>query len=68
MTTKVETRKLGLAAYIKMKGGELVKYANNKFTFEVEDGGTESEWEVRYLNSCCHKHDTELMNLRKLIR
>lgn len=63
---KLEIRKLGLAAYIKMKGGKLIEYKNSRFVFESDR--TESDWEVEYLNSCCHRHDTELINLRKLIR
>jgi len=63
---RIETRKLGLAAFIKMNNGKLIEVASGKFAFDSEK--TESEWEVEYLNSCCHRHDTELINLRKLIR
>ena len=63
---RLEIRKLGLAAFIKMNNEELVQVNNGKFVFESEC--SEVEWEVRYLNSCCHRHDTELINLRKLIR
>jgi len=63
---RIETRKLGLAAFIKMNNGNLIEVASGKFAFESEKA--ESQWEVEYLNSCCHRHDTELINLRKLIR
>lgn len=66
----VETRKLGLAAFIKMHGGELKSVQNetNTFAFEDESGKDATAWELEYMNSCCHRHDTELVNLRKLLR
>ena len=66
----VETRKLGLAAYIKMQGGTLkdVEQETNTFQFEQESDKTVHDWEFEYVNSCCHRHDTELVNLRKLLR
>lgn len=66
----VETRKLGLAAYIKMQGGELkdVEGSTNTFVFETQDEKSAQDWELEYMNSCCHRHDTELVNLRKLLR
>jgi len=63
---RVETRKLGLAAFIKMHNEKLLEVNSGKFIFESEK--SESEWEVEYLNSCCHRHDTELIHLRKLLR
>lgn len=63
---QIETRKLGLAAYIKMQGGALIECAGRVYKFE-SDRAVE-DWEVEYLNSCCHRHDTELINLRKLLR
>jgi hypothetical protein len=66
----VETRKLGLAAFIKMHGGSLESVTNetNTFAFEDESGKDAQAWELEYMNSCCHRHDTELVNLRKLLR
>ena len=63
---RVETRKLGLAAYIKMNGGQLVKFEQGKFHIDTDKD--EQQWEVEYMNSCCHRHDTELVNLRKLMK
>lgn len=66
----VETRKLGLAAFIKMNGGELqgVLQETNTFQFRDGSGKTVQQWEFEYVNSCCHRHDTELVNLRKLLK
>lgn len=60
----LKIRKLGLAAYIKMHGAVLKDVKGNVFMFESEK--SETEWEVEYLNSCCHRHDTELIHLRDL--
>jgi hypothetical protein len=70
MSGVVETRKLGLAAYIKMQGGELQGVEQDTNTFQFRDGSekTVQQWEFEYVNSCCHRHDTELVNLRKLLR
>lgn len=70
MSGVVETRKLGLAAYIKMSGGQLlgVKPESNTFRFETGEDKNIEQWEMQYVNSCCHRHDTELVNLRKLMR
>jgi hypothetical protein len=71
VSSVVETRKLGLAAYIKMCGGELlgIKPESNTFRFDTgEDDRSVDQWEMDYVNSCCHRHDTELVNLRKLMR
>lgn len=66
----VETRKLGLAAYIKMQGASLESVQSDSNTFAFEDGSGKDvkAWELEYMNSCCHRHDTELVNLRKLLR
>ena len=66
----VETRKLGLESYINMQVGSLkgVEQETNTFSFEVEGEKELQEWEFDYVNSCCHRHDTELVNLRKLLR
>lgn len=61
----VQTRKLGLAAYIKMQGGTLIKA--DKGNFEFESDTPLQSWEIEYSNSCCHRHDSELINLRNLL-
>ena len=66
---EIVTRKLGLAAFIKMHGGRLNKHESGTgFVFEVPSEKTLEDWEFDYLNSCCHRHDTELVNLRRLLR
>lgn len=62
----VKTRKLGLAAFIKMKGGMLKGCNHGTFVFESER--SIEDWQIEYTNSCCCAHDTELMQLRTLLR
>ena len=64
----VETRNLGLAAYMKMQGAVLTKFisANRVFVFDSDE--TETDWNIKYLNSESYKHDSELINLRKLFQ
>jgi len=65
---KLEIGNLGLAAYMKMMGCKLNKVNGKVFVFELsENGMSEEEWRIQYFNSCCFRHDTELMMLRKLI-
>lgn len=68
MTQRVETRNLGLAAYIKMHGEKLIDFVGPNRVFVFESAKPLSEWNVEYLNSESHKHDSELMNLRKLFQ
>ena len=70
MSGEISTRKLGLAAYIKMEGGQLQGYEAGHFVFVLadDDNRTINDWEMEYLNSCCHRHDTELVHLRKLMK
>ena len=65
--TTMETRDLGLAAYMKMHGVKLVSTANRTYSFEGDGGKTVDDWAVEYSNSCCHRHDTELVGLRKMM-
>jgi len=65
---KLEIDNLGLAAYMKMKGCKLLEVEGKIFKFEsVEEKLSEDEWRIKYFNSCCFRHDTELMMLRKFI-
>lgn len=63
---RVETRDLGLAAFLKMKGVELVDYFKPNRVFIFETDRDETAWRIEYLASESHKHDTEVMNLRRL--
>ena len=62
----IETNDLGLAAYIKMNGQKLMSINGKVFVFESER--ELDDWYVEYSNSCCHRHDTELLNLRKMMK
>ena len=63
----LRTKQLALAAYLKKEGAVFRGYVDGEF--EVDSTGDKSidDWHVEYLNSCCHKHDTELVTLRALI-
>lgn len=60
----INTHRLGLAAFMKMKGCTLLRFENRRFFFETDRDLT--EWEIDYSNSCCYRHDLELCELRKL--
>lgn len=60
----IETKKLGLAAYIKTNGCKLVGMNGKAFVFESEK--ELRVWEIEYNNSCCQKHDQAVCELRKL--
>jgi len=61
----IKTRNLGLAAFIKMNNEELLKSDGRWFSFESKL--TETEWYIKYLNSCCYNHDRILCDLRTII-
>jgi hypothetical protein len=63
----ITTRDLGLAAFVKMSGCKLVevKKQEKEFVFETEEDI--KSWELKYMNSCCRIHDSELVALRKLL-
>ena len=69
ITVKMETRDLALAAYMKMHGVPLASVSSRTFEFESKEGDekTIDDWAVEYSNSCCHRHDTELVGLRKMM-
>ena len=66
MSTMVFTRKLGLAAYMKMSDAKLISCNAGVWGFETEKDLL--SWQIEYSNSCCCKHDTELMRLRALLK
>jgi hypothetical protein len=61
----VTTRKLGLAAYMKMKGAQLLGIEGRYYQFDTDR--VESSWETEYLNTESYRHDCELMGLRKMM-
>lgn len=63
----LSTRRLGLAAYIKMHGTIFRGYENGAFLFEAPDDRTIEDWHIEYMNSCCQTHDSELVTLRDLM-
>jgi hypothetical protein len=71
MTSAIETRDLGLAAYIKMRGHKLLSFENRMFRLEAmdDDGNerTKGELEIEYANSCCRVHDSLVMGLRQFM-
>ena len=63
---EISTAKLGLAAYIQIKGGTFLGYRDRKFWYDSER--SEDDWQTEYINSESHQHDMTLMNLRKLMK
>lgn len=62
----IEVKELHLAAYMKVNGGEFVKFENRRFVFKTDK--SESEWRVLHSNSCCRRVDLELIELRKFLK
>lgn len=62
----VFTKKLGLAAYMKMSGAKIVSCNTGIWGFETDRDIL--SWQIEYTNSCCCIHDTELMRLRALLK
>lgn len=58
----VHTKKLGLAAYIIMKGGVVQNF--HKKTFSINTNKSLEEWEIEYRESCCSSHDKLVCDLR----
>ena len=63
---RVETKDLGLAAYMKMKGTDLVDFFKPNRIFIFESDRDETAWRLEYLSSESHEHDRVLMDLRRL--
>jgi Domain of unknown function (DUF5659) len=61
----VVVRQLGLAAYLKSNGCNLLRIEDKSFYFSTDR--SLKDWSIQYSNSCCAKHDTELCELRKLL-
>jgi len=61
---EIRVKNLGLAGFVKMGGGKLITF--NKGHYVFESTRNLCEWEVEYLNSCCSKHDDQVMSLRQL--
>lgn len=69
-----ETEDLALASYLKMKGIELKTYrqsneGRNKVMFSFIDTNEECDkLHIEFLNSECKKFDSEIRDLKKLLR
>lgn len=64
----METKNLGLAAYLFMHGVKLISTeTDGRFVFE-RDVRDVREWEIEYVNSCCFRHDSALMTLRRMLK
>lgn len=61
----IETKDLGLAAYMKTKGARLLGCENRLYRFESEI--SKREYELEYGNSCCRQHDANVVYLRSLL-
>lgn len=62
----IQVKQLGLAAYIRMNGAELVEVKNREFFLETPL--TLDEWRLKYSNSCCMKHDALVCELRNFLK
>ena len=63
---RVETRDLGLAAYMKMREQKLIDFFKPNRVFIFESDRDETAWRIEYLDTQCHEHDRVLMELRRL--
>lgn len=63
---QIRIQKLGLAAFVKMKGATLIAVEDRAFVFESEK--SETEWQLEYSNSCCMQHDALVCQLRNHIQ
>jgi hypothetical protein len=63
MRMRVSISQLGLAAYVKMEGAELLSVEGK--TFHFESPISLAEWRVKYNNSCCMRHDALVCELRR---
>lgn len=63
---EITTRKLGLAAYLKIQGARFLGVTvDRKFKFATDR--SPMDWETEYMNTDCYRHDVEVMNLRRLM-
>jgi hypothetical protein len=68
MSSIIETKDLGLAAFVKTRGYRLIGCENRVFKLEsTESNASRAEMEIEYSNSCCRQHDSNVMSLRQLL-
>jgi len=63
---RIQVPQLGLAAYVSMKGGTLIKVENKVFHFESDK--TTMEWRAEYANSESSRHDAVVCDFREFMR
>lgn len=62
----IKVKQLGLAAFIRMNGAELVKVEDKHFHLQTDK--TLDEWRIDYSNSCCMKHDALVCEMRYFLK
>ena len=62
----LRVKQLGLAAYIKMHGVDLIGVEERTFIFNSTK--TIDDWRTAYANSCCIRHDSLVCELRHFIK
>lgn len=63
---EIRVRQLGLAAYIKMVGADLLRVEEKDFIFRTDK--SLNDWRVEYHNSCCMRHDSLVCELRYFLK
>lgn len=61
----IHVSQLGLAAYIKMKGAQLVEVRDRKFVMETDK--SLEQWRTEYANSESMRHDSLVCELRQFL-
>lgn len=64
MENKLSTTEVGLAAYIRIKGGDFTDFKEDSGEYIFNTEKSLSRWRLEYVNSQCYQHDKEVMSLR----
>jgi hypothetical protein len=67
MIKTIVVKKLGLAAYMKLRGSSVLRSENRIFTMDSL-GKSPSEWEIEYANSEASKFNSCLIELNQINR
>ena len=65
MSNIIKTKQLGLAAFLDINNCQLVGFESDYFIYETSSEETLRDWEIKYMNSCCARHDAAILRLRK---
>ena len=63
----VKVYDMGLAAYMKLKGVMVKGIEGKSFLFDTGDVPL-SQWKIDYANSCCSRHDKEILGLKQMMQ